>query len=211
MEYKVVDVPEKPECIVQKRPSGDYNQSDKELAFIEKLAKEAPLKKYLEIGVYKGTTTTLLAQYGVTIAVDWFAGNPESNFEGWTAAEEEKSDRLQGFLKSVQRMNLLGSVVVLSGKSDDVLPFLSSNKFGLVLVDANHSEEFAYRDIANTWDTIAEGGWLLLDDFTSFGERRVAEAWARFAKERGLESLVLYSIEQEKPKLVAIQKPKREE
>jgi hypothetical protein len=163
------------------------------------------------VGVYYGTTTLLLAHYGTPVAVDWFKGNPEvgpdanSDMDGSAIPE-----RLGGFKKALSESPVSSRVTVLTGKSDDILPLLKNDRFGLVLIDANHDTEFCYRDICNTWDLIASGGWLLLDDFsftTIKGQstNSVRRAWERFDAGRGLNTFTCDAGGG--PKLVGIQKP----
>lgn len=196
------------------RFGNDRNMTDRQLWYIETLAQSALIKKFLEVGVYKGVTTTLMAQYGQVVAVDWFKGNPEFGKDGGASGEREYMDRLGGFLHAVKDTGCWDKVTILGGKSDEVLPLLRYDRFGLVLIDANHSEEFAYRDIANCWDLIVPGGWLLLDDFScatieEVVKPTVCRAWLRFAAERKLEDSVGYTVDNDtwpNPKLVAIKK-----
>ena len=198
------------------RTPGDANMTDVQLGWLEKTAKEVPIKHFLEVGVYKGVTTTHLAKFGTVVAVDWFAGNPEwHRAPDWKAGPNELNDRLGGFLRCVQEQGVGDKITILSGKSDDVLPFLKNDTFGLVLIDANHAMDFCYRDLVNTWDSVVSGGWVFLDDFSdvTIGEQLatpcpVRLAWEKFAKERGLDMLPLYTADDGgRPKLVGIKKP----
>lgn len=177
------------------RKGKDGMMSDRELTFIEALAEQAPLKHFLEVGVFKGTSTTMLAQIGTVVGVDWFKGIEQ---------EGDCDEMLNEFLATLEEMKVQDKVTILTGKSDDVLPILKNDKFGLVLLDASHKGEAPYLDIKNTWDLIVPGGWLLLDDWTTEGDIHVS--WERFAEERGLK-LELNALTETQPKLVAVQKP----
>ncbi len=196
------------------------NMHDWQLAWIEKLAVEARCKHFLEVGVYRGVTTRCLAQNGYTVAVDWFAGNEEI-FAPGTWKERVNIERVSWFLQKAEEEGVADKITVLCGKSDDVLPLLRYNEFGVVLVDANHGKAAAYQDIKNVWPTIVSGGWLLIDDFStadSYEGRApsVRLAWERFARENGLEGAKLYTNDESYydetlvtfgPKLVGVRKP----
>jgi predicted O-methyltransferase YrrM len=209
---RLVNVRDRPRAAVRRRDPTDLNMTDRQLAFVESIAAVAAPRRALEVGVYFGTTTCLLAAYGPTVAVDWWKGNEEACGGVWAPPVRERSDRLRGFLDAVDGAGVRSRVTVLTGNSHDVLPLLSNDRFGLALVDGDHSEAGAYADVRDVWPTIAPGGWLLLDDYTQVVvagqvDNAVQRAWERFSRERGLSGDLWTPDPTGLPKLVAVRKP----
>jgi hypothetical protein len=204
-------VADRPTVGVPQRTENDWNMTDRQLAFIEARAREAPLQRFLEIGVYFGTTTCILAQIGNVDAVDWFRGNAESGL--WAPLQREHSRRVDGFLSTLDRMGVRDHVRVLEGTSGDVVPHLRHEQFGLVLIDGDHSFNGALTDLRNSYDLVVPGGFLLMDDYyiaqVNFGVRDdVRRAWRAFSAERRLNGdLKFTSPDPENHKLVAVRKP----
>jgi predicted O-methyltransferase YrrM len=72
------------------------------------------------------------------------------------------------------------------------LPELGLPDFDLILVDADHHEEPAFRDMENSWRKLVPGGWMLLHDFVQEDirprtpeQRWVYRAFRRFAARHG--------------------------
>lgn len=220
MNFTQVGTPDKPLLYVAHRANDDPDcMHDWQLAWVEKLAMEASCKRFLEVGVWRGQTTRCLAQFGHVVAVDWFAGSEELYVPGSFTSKMDES-RVAWFIRSSEEEGVAERITLLTGKSDDALPLLKNERFGIVIVDANHAEEFAYRDIVNTWKLIVPGGWLLLDDFSTSDDYKgrgpsVRRAWERFAKENGLEGRELFTCDNGQdethaiygPKLVGVRKP----
>lgn len=210
--FRLVDAPTRPEGRPAVRTPGDVNMSDRQLAFIEHLAKKAPLRRFLEIGVFKGVTTSILAQVGETVAIDWFQGNYEAARRPETPSELEVIDRRSGFLEALDSVGVRDRVTVLEGSSHDILPRLRGNRFGLAIVDADHSEAGAYADIRDTWPLVAPGGFLVLDDFSlaevGGGFRPdVRRAWDRFSAEMSLAGISLLTADADgPPKTIAVRR-----
>ena len=189
--------------------------SDWQLAFIETLAETAPLHRFLEVGVYKGVTTTLLSEVGPVVAADTFEGNPEFGVAPNPYNEADVRDRRDGFLDSIHRFGKRENVTVLTGKSQDVLPLLANDRFGLILIDANHEFLHVLNDIHGAWPLLVPEGVLALDDFSSapVGGKStddVSRAWSTFVSDRlGGRSPALLTADSvsQPPKLVAVRKP----
>ena len=105
----------------------------------------------LEIGAYKGRTTSALALVGRVTAVDTFLG-------GGSMPEE---DSYPAFAANIQSREL--GVVVCRGDSRQVVPDLSG-PFRVIVVDGDHREETAYADLVHAWDKLSVGGYLFIDD-----------------------------------------------
>jgi predicted O-methyltransferase YrrM len=74
------------------------------------------------------------------------------------------------------------------------LPRLGLQPFDMILVDGDHREGAAERDMANSWALLNPGGWLLLHDFVQSDirprtpeQRWVGRAYRRFAAGHGAE------------------------
>lgn len=211
--FELVAVPERPSLRPAARTPGDCNMSDRALALIEKLARDAPLCRFLEVGVFKGVTTSVLAQIGPTVAVDWFQGNPEAVRRPRLQNALDFVDRREGFLEALDAIGIRDRVTLVEGNSHHILPSLRGNRFGLAIVDADHSEAAAYADIRDVWPLVVPGGILVLDDYsvTEVGGRLVPDvrlAWERFARDRGVQGLPLLTADDEaRPKTVAVVRP----
>lgn len=212
MEIKVLPGLVRPTVPHAERSAGDVNMSDAALALIEKLAREAPIKRFLEIGVYYGVTTTLLAQLGEVVAADWFRGNVEYG-EGFVPTPQDTDRRRAGFFANISKMGVASKVTVLEGNSRETIPTVVG-PFGLVIVDGDHSFLGALADIKNVWDHIAPGGWLILDDYSSVpvdgrGQPTVREAWEHFVATRGLpgDLTMVTTGDPGDPKTVGIRRP----
>ena len=207
-----IECRDRPELWFPDRARSDWNMSDRQLAFIEKTAKEAPLPRFLEIGVYHGVTTTLLAQIGIVVAVDWFEGNPEYASEERESTAEDLKDRLEGFLANLRLQGIRRKITTIVGRSEDALPALSAGQFGLVLVDADHSEAAAQFDMEQAWRLLVPGGWLMLDDFShaivrGVDSNPVERAFVRFCLKYRAGDLSGETADELPPKLVRIRKP----
>jgi predicted O-methyltransferase YrrM len=203
--------PDRPRYALPVRTEGDVNMSDRQLAFIEKCAQLAPIHRYLEIGVYYGTTTCILAQLGSVDAVDWFRGNSEAGL--WIPTDREHTKRVDGFLSNLDRMRVRNMVTVLEGPSQEVVPHLRYERFGLALIDGDHSFKGCLSDLRNTWDLVVPGGFVLLDDYSEVivqdgVQDDVSRAWRAFAAERNLNGGLTFTTPDptDRPKLVAIRK-----
>jgi len=170
--------------------------TDEELDLICDEAARLPvaLGFLLEVGVYLGRTTTALARIGPTIAVDWFLGSPEIT----PRHKPEYKDyhrRRTAFLANLRDEGVAANVIIVEGASHQTLAQLHATPVRLAVIDGDHSEAGALRDIENVWDMLSGGGTLFLDDYeiglevgrlgqhTHGGPRR---AWETFAARRGM-------------------------
>lgn len=193
------------------RFGNDANMTDRQLAFIEHLAERTHPKRFLELGVYHGTTTAILSQIGQTVAVDWFRGNPEFAEDSIETGKREYPERKIGYLKNLaEHPEMYERTVTLECTTQAALLALRNVTFGLILIDANHEFSNARADIEESWPLLAPGGYLLLDDY-SFAtimrqsRNHVQQAWsaAKVApKPAGFET-----VDEGPPKLVAFRKP----
>lgn len=121
----------------------------------------------LEIGSYKGLSTSALAQAGRLTCVDTFKGGEDL----------PTIDTLSIFLDNLTKMGISPRVIV--GRSQTVLPKLArktSLKWRLILVDGSHLYENALADIRNGWRMLSEGGVLAVDDDNEPSVHRATQA-----------------------------------
>jgi predicted O-methyltransferase YrrM len=210
VEY-VAETPLAPSVRFPPRTEGDVNMSDRQLAFIEKCAREAPVKRFLEIGAYFGTSTSIIAQVGPVTVVDWMRGNAEAGL--WMPLERDHQRRAEGLLRTLYRADVRDRVTILEGMSGEVVPHLRHERYGLALIDGDHSFSGCLTDLRNAWDLVVPGGFVLLDDYAAApvnGEAvdDVRRAWRAFAFERSLNGGLRFTTpDSEGPKLVAVRKP----
>lgn len=198
----------------------DSTMSLPELGAIEREAKTIPesLGGLLEVGIYHGRTTCILAQVGPVTAVEWFKGNvelapPERRANtGWDPDHQKRY--LYANLNSIPGVR--ERVTILAGSSHDILPGLKGQRFRLVMLDADKSEEAVLQDIRDSWPLIPPGGTLLIDDWwystVEEPEGTTRRAWLRFEKEMGLDLQVdLIGFQpptfKDVPKMARIRKP----
>jgi|GEM_PF-5283625 len=199
---------------------GDSTMGEAELGAIEREARALPesLGELLEVGIYHGRTTCILAQVSKVTAVEWFGGNVElappeqRSHTGWDPDHQKRY--LYANLDSIPGVR--ERVEILAGSSHDILPKLKG-PFRLVMLDADKSEAAVLQDIRDVWPLIPPGGTLLLDDWPASTHDEppgtVKRAWERFEKEQGLDLQVdLIGYEpptyDEVPKMARIRKPR---
>lgn len=118
----------------------------------------------LEVGCFKGRTTSGLVQAGPVTVVD--------TFHDWKWVKG--ADIFEDFRRNMGEERLK-SITILRGDSHKVLPGLKG-PYRLILVDADHSPDAAYRDICDCMPLLCDGGYLYVDDFNWLD---VQEACAR--------------------------------
>ena len=216
---------------------GDWTMGDPELGAIERecerqLAENpnSPLANYpfLEVGIYLGRTTVLLAQIGRTVAVDWFGGNADQTTPD---RRDSKTDRTAtgwdpkrqfGYLIDNLRSipGVYANTTLIVADSGEVMrDLLPAQQFLVVLLDADKSTRALERDIPLAWELVAPGGTLFMDDMLA---RTVDEpeqgttirAWEKFVADAGLppEMATVDTIGVERdgttPKLGRVRKPR---
>jgi hypothetical protein len=173
----------------------------------DRLAANISAQFMAEIGVWKGSSTIMMAKYlksqghGVIVAVDTFLGALEFWDRRLTNGVRDETRDLvwhHGF-PSVYYTFL--SNVVHSGTSDYVIPFpapskLASDyffskklKFDMIHIDAGHEYEDVVDDIELWWRNIRPGGILLGDDYMDFWAG-VKQAANEFSNKTGLQLFV---------------------
>ncbi len=165
-----------------------------ELEFIRESVRESrgsgPL---LEVGCYKGLSTSALTLEGVTFCVDHFRGGTQDIPHEFV---------LPDFIHNLERLGRVPYTVIFPMESSVALTILRSLsiKFRAILLDADHSEEAVASDLAGVWPMLDSGGVLMVDDYGG-GFTGVTHALDRFLADRGL------SIDKFFSKLVRVRKP----
>jgi predicted O-methyltransferase YrrM len=122
--------------------------------------------KILEIGSWKGLSTSVIAKYlkprnGHVYCVDSWQGN-----EGVGAIH--KTAQYKDILSTFRRnMNLLGyssMVHPLVGKCDEILPLLSDKTFDLIFIDADHRKTPLLNDLNHAARLVKANGIICGDD-----------------------------------------------
>ena len=188
--------------IVAALPSAAFTSEQRERAFGFRLtlANMAAAKKdgvrYLEIGVRLGHSlaAVLLAagdrlEYadGVDLWIAGYAGEPQAGAQGVTSA--------------LGQLGIDTNAVTLhSGDSHVILPLMvsSGGTYNLILVDGDHTTEGAAQDLADCWEMLESGGFLVFDDAYYAGDPRqrgpggstwLREVWDDFYLEHQHESI----------------------
>ncbi len=129
-----------------------------ELDFIYETATKISerLGPLLEVGSYKGLSTSALTLAGTTYCVDSWRNDPSTG---------RLVDYFPDFEKNLKKLGRWDRVVILRGDSRSIMPFIRDQSFRLVLVDANHDFEFVRSDLENGWRVLNSEGYLIVDDF----------------------------------------------
>lgn len=129
----------------------------------------------LELGIWKGLSTSALRFGGVVTCVDNFGGNPEQRYSSKPY-----------FLENMNRLHALDRVRLLEMNTRDALAQLQGDgeRFRVILVDADHAEEPAYLDMMGAWALLVPGGYLFIDDLNW---QTVDRARRRFERMSGTE------------------------
>jgi predicted O-methyltransferase YrrM len=146
----------------------------------------------LEIGSWKGRSTSALTLAGPTICIDTFAGSAEHTQNG-------PVDTFGDFINNMESVGRLFRVVILHGLSQTVLPSLMGTKIRLALIDGSHEEKDVASDLAGVWPLMVPGGVMFLDDVDWPG---VVKATNDFCQTHGVQ-VTMY----EGTKLASIVKP----
>jgi len=138
---------------------------DQELRWLATRARER--KRIAEIGSWKGRSTRALADHtnGVVFAVDtWNGSNEEAHHrelagrESWWLADEFKNN-LSDHLDA-RKVIMVRQPSLLAARS-----IVSSLRFDMVFIDAEHTNEAVKADIAAWRPLVAAGGLLCGHDY----------------------------------------------
>lgn len=109
----------------------------------------------LEVGCYRGRTSSALGRLGGLTVVDTFQPDPDM-------PEAMRGGYLREFRVNMAARDLRPDIHV--GNSHDILPKLVPRSFRLILVDASHKRADVFQDLSDSWRLLAPGGYLFVDD-----------------------------------------------
>jgi predicted O-methyltransferase YrrM len=145
------------------------------------LAECFPIEDYLEIGVRRGKSMAQVASRRPDCRIVgcdmWMSPYGGVDNPGPTFVQDEMT-----------RLGHRGSLELISGSSHDVLPAFKAQRprerFDVVTVDGDHSDEGAWADLVEAVDLVRPGGFLVFDDITH-PLHTLASVWARFRQSYG--------------------------
>lgn len=156
-------------------------------------------KIVIEVGCWKGKTTTYLAKLlknnctnGVVFAVDTWLGSSEH----YLSLREDSTWGIHKYMKH-GKSNLYDQFlfnIIHEKVNDIIIPIVNTStvafelllkagvKADLIFIDADHGEDECYKDMCMYWELLNSGGILCGDDF-SVGWYTVICAVNKFKKE----------------------------
>lgn len=151
------------------------------------IARQAQPKSYLEIGVSRGDSLTVVLENST----------PErlALFDEW--GSESGGQGLGGHDHIIQLLNRLSyheEALFFDGSSHVLLPQFKKtwesckgDLFDLILVDGDHSEEGARQDLYDVVGLLAPGGYVVFDDVApDFFHPYLLGVWEDFCRETGV-------------------------
>lgn len=152
---------------------------------LARIARQLPVRSFLEIGVRDGCTMWVVQEASIqTIRLMALADTWGDTHGGNGRGSHDHIDRL---LSAICYYHNGGDVIWLDGDSRETLPELREQRpdlrFDLVHVDGEHSEEAALSDLTNGW-AMCEGAMVAHDCRVG----RVRRAINTFSAEHGVEA-----------------------
>jgi hypothetical protein len=138
------------------------------------LASRLPLRRYMEIGVRRGKSMSIIANHRPDCAL--------YGFDMWVQDYAGMENPGKQFVRAeVQRMGHHGSLEFFDGDSAVTVPrFIEQNPdlyFDLITVDGDHTLEGARRDLLNVIPRLAIGGIVIFDDTASQYHPELGPLW----------------------------------
>lgn len=148
-----------------------------------------------EIGVYDGTTTSVIApivkqENGKYIAIDWFKGNPTvptgppGDSHGYDVNQHDVV--LEDFNFNIEQVNCKDIVTIIDSPSLEAVNEIKDKSLDICFIDADHRYEAVKADILAYLPKIKDGGILSghdfdggEDHFNTFTPEELAEDRAR--------------------------------
>jgi hypothetical protein len=134
---------------------------DDELDFLHSTASSLheSMGLLLEVGCWKGRSTSALAKVSPVICVDTFAGTEQQG-----DAYVPGMDILPTFMWNMSAAGLLHRCIILRGKSHEMLDRLVGTPIRMGFVDADHTPSVAAGDFERVRNLLVPGGVLVADD-----------------------------------------------
>jgi len=145
------------------------------------ISKNLKIENYLEIGVRRGRSMTMMASQ-----------SPEANFYGFDMWIEDYCDSPNpgpDFVKEeLSKVGYRGKIEFINGDSKKTVPaFFKENKdlfFDAITVDGDHSIGGATIDLNNVISKLKIGGILVFDDISSQEHSYLGAVWDKQIKRR---------------------------
>lgn len=155
-------------------------------------------KSYLEIGVQEGLSLSTVIKADAKKLIDRIAlcDTWGSQYGGTGRGNHDH------ILKILQSINYQGEVVFHDGDSKATIPQII-DKYDLILVDGDHSENGALVDMTNAWPLLNSQGIMLVDDIIHPVHSYLMDVVSKFvgANAKEVESVSYYT---DKPNGVAV-------
>lgn len=130
---------------------------------IEDIIKDKNIINILEIGAYKGSSTTWL--------IDNYLHHDESSI---TIIEQFSADistiplkKYELFINDIKKVLYPEKVIFYKDKSITVLPMLLNEKkqYDIILINGSYLLQDIYEDITMCWDLLKKEGYLFIDEY----------------------------------------------
>lgn len=133
-------------------------------------------ESYLEIGVRRGRSMCMAGAAAPRCAL--------YGFDMWMKDYAGMENPGPDFVKSeLRRVGHRGKVEFVDGNSHETLPaFFSAHpdeKFSIIVVDGDHSDEGALQDLRDVLPRLAVGGALIFDDISHPAHPNLREVWRK--------------------------------
>jgi hypothetical protein len=109
----------------------------------------------IEVGSWKGRSSTVLSASGKLVCVDTFDGV----LDGHGRAEEGV------FMEFLKNMDKFTNVSYLKGRSTELAKNFPNERADLILIDGDHSYEACLADLTSYWEKLKVGGKMLVHDY----------------------------------------------
>lgn len=148
-------------------------------------------KIVLELGAYKGKSTSVMAMDALTVySIDTFMCDPDGQTQGANTI-------LTAFTANTRRFL---NVRFYVGKTSEVLPALAGMKADVVFIDAAHDYDSVLSDLKQSWPLLQVGGTLAMHDYFNDdfpGVRRAADVVLGGMTPERVDSLAIFKKETE--------------
>tara|TARA_B100000674_G_C37895296_1_gene941031 strand:+ start:757 stop:1590 length:834 start_codon:yes stop_codon:yes gene_type:complete len=158
----------------------DWTYADINTALLT-ISKNLEIENYMEIGVRRGRSMTMMASH-----------SPQANFyvfDMWIEDYCDSPNPGPDFVKDeLKKVGFEGNIEFVNGDSKKTVPsFFKSNKdlyFDVITVDGDHSVGGAKLDLNNVIMRLKIGGILVFDDISSQEHPYLAKVWQKQIKNR---------------------------
>lgn len=166
---------------------------------LPKFLKQMGAKTIVEIGVYRGEYTEILAKSGLQVfGVDpWLAYNDYP----YLNKPEFQKDYDSNYEITKKRLENYGNVELIKADSVEALKYFDDGSLDAVYIDGNHSFKYVAMDICNWINKVKPGGFICGHDYfygkpDKFHVRYVVDA---FVESHAIQNLWILGEKKPKP------------